>query len=1473
MARFAGRHPGVRFGSTMTVLDSGPSATIESALQQIDRAMRFHELEMAWVDGLRRHRLDEDRDRILARAGARLCVLDDTDDQWLRLCWLRMVADEFRRRGEQPLSDDLVGIVRSELREAFAHAEPDLDCLSSSLSAGVDLATITERFPRPAMTVRDLGRTAQQLQGSDLMALVPKEHVELATSVAEGLLPPRYLVAVVPDPWRITRDDLIRWSGPLEARGELPRLARRLVAETTEADRIDFPAGTGVSNPGFDGIVECDRGNQFVPTGLSGWELSVAKSDPNRKARDDYTNRAAEASMEAASETAYVALICANWKARQFEEEKSKEGHFRFVRALNVDDLEAWLECAPSTTIWLREQMVHPVTGCKSLSSWWQQWLKSTKIPLESEIVLAGRSDQADTLRDRCSQQGGGFVTIGGSVHRDEILAFVSAALCTGEPERVGADVLYVDDHDAAQRLLGSATPPGSTAPNTRQALTIVVPSNDFARHLPPGTNHRMIVPIPGSPQADIELKAVDSDIVAQRLRDAGRDIHSAHHLGGVARMSLLALRRHLAVSPELHRPRWATGPIDSTLRRGLLLGGWDESRKGDKQIVKEFVGQGYESVTDKLRQLDPGDAPMTATGDQWHSVAPEDTWTLLAHHLTRTDVKTFSEVANRVLTEPDPFHGLTGDELLLARFEGTRTRYSPSLKRAIATTLALFGNQPPVLQGTTTPDSGIASDVVATVLRSANKDATTKTWAVVVESLPLLAEAAPEAVLGALRTCLSEPHAFAGSIFTDSELDGLDRLPSPHLQILNALEIMAWSPEHLTAVVDMLARLAEIDPGGRYSNRPDNSLAAIMCTWLPSTTAGADERLNAVRMLRTSHNKVAWPLMLSMLPNERNFAEHKPGPRFRDWSEQRNGTTQSDQSLTVASVLEMLLEDVGSDPGRWVDLIPEIPSLPADLRTSMIEALDRVAASGPEEAFRSEVFPKLQDFLNLNREHSDTNWGLPDSELAVLDDVLGHLRPAETAVAHRHLFSGNLMYIDGVQATDGWDTFQDALKAKHAEAVEEIFADGGLSTVLAFAESVEQPHGVGSALSRCSPTLDIDILGAMDTAQEVVTQFALGYFSHRFTEIGWDGFDRLITEHDLPPQVAADLFRAPPPMESPWTRVDGLGNEVAGHYWARAGLSDLGHPKELGQLLEVSRRLREAGRVELALKMLAVRHETHKAQPDFAEEAAACLEQWLQNPTEPDQTQWTPSRLAKLFEVLDEHRESLGRRRVATLEWQYYPILHNHSGFKAPNLYREMAADPDFFVQLVELAFRPASKSAGSPSEPTETERQLALNAHRVLRCWPDSHFVTGLDDAGRIEARALDQWIDDARERLAKTDRTDIGDVMIGTALVSTPADANGEWPAVPVRNLLERLQNDQIESGLRCAVINQRGVTCRSPGDGGDQERDLAARYRNLSHRFAQWPRTAAVLEGLAKSYERESGIDDRDAEAHRRGLPYR
>ena len=110
-----------------------------------------------------------------------------------------------------------------------------------------------------------------------------------------------------------------------------------------------------------------------------------------------------------------------------------------------------------------------------------------------------------------------------------------------------------------------------------------------------------------------------------------------------------------------------------------------------------------------------------------------------------------------------------------------------------------------------------------------------------------------------------------------------------------------------------------------------------------------------------------------------------------------------------------------------------------------------------------------------------------------------------------------------------------------------------------------------------------------------------------------------------------------------------------------------------------------------------------------------------------------------------------------------------------------------------------------------------------------------------------------------------------MIGTALAAFPADPDGEWPGTAVRDLLEQLKCDRIDDGIRSAVLNRRGPVRCDLAAGGVQERELAAGYRQTARRFGQWPRTAAIFDGLARTYEHLAGIEDREAESHRRGLP--
>ena len=70
-------------------------------------------------------------------------------------------------------------------------------------------------------------------------------------------------------------------------------------------------------------------------------------------------------------------------------------------------------------------------------------------------------------------------------------------------------------------------------------------------------------------------------------------------------------------------------------------------------------------------------------------------------------------------------------------------------------------------------------------------------------------------------------------AVFADSDLD-IWESRSPHTGLLWALELLCWSEDYVAEACDTLARLAEIDPGGRLANRPAASLRRVLLPWFP---------------------------------------------------------------------------------------------------------------------------------------------------------------------------------------------------------------------------------------------------------------------------------------------------------------------------------------------------------------------------------------------------------------------------------------------------------------------------------------------------------------------------------------------------------------------------------------------------------------------------------------------------------------
>jgi alpha-L-fucosidase len=109
-----------------------------------------------------------------------------------------------------------------------------------------------------------------------------------------------------------------------------------------------------------------------------------------------------------------------------------------------------------------------------------------------------------------------------------------------------------------------------------------------------------------------------------------------------------------------------------------------------------------------------------------------------------------------------------------------------------------------------------------------------------------------------------------------------------------------------------------------------------------------------------------------------------------------------------------------------------------------------------------------------------------------------------------------------------------------------------------------------------------------------------------------------------------------------------------------------------------------------------------------------------------------------------------------------------------------------------------------------------------------------------------------------------------MIGQLLAAAPADSDGLWPCAPVREALEEAASLNIAAGMSMGVYNSRGAHWR--GEGGDQERSLAEKYRTWAQRLQfESPYVANLLEQIASSYDREAAREDAEAAARKRLHP--
>ncbi len=670
------------------------------------------------------------------------------------------------------------------------------------------------------------------------------------------------------------RDDLLRWPSNVAA-GEFPRLIRRLVWETApDAVQLGFPAGSGTSAGDWDGSVRTVTGNAMVPAGLSVWELSVMTSGIEAKADSDFDKRTSTPDGSPTTEAEYIEAILRPWRDRRKWAAGKSGGRWKNVRGYGVDDIEEWLESAPVTHSWVSELLGLAPHGYQAVETWWRKWAAATSPVLSAGVVLAGRGDAVAALESRL--KGTPTTTTIGGGSPEEIRVFIAAVLdrqASAGDSRWRSRAAFVDQVTSWRAL---AERPGP--------LILVPVTADAATEAALGAAHHILIPVTAD-SADIELPPVDADTAVTALRSAGLGEKAAEEAGRLARRSLQSMRRSLANKPELHTPAWASSPT-RTLRSLLMAGRWNQDHDADKTAVANLAGIDYDTLREELAELNQASDPfITQIGPAWMLASVQDAWIQLRRAVREDDLGRLEPVIRRVLLERDPALDLPPDDRWYAATVGKSRAHSGDLRRGLAVTLALLGVHGEVIDaGHGASGTKWADYIVRVLLREANADATGDTWNSLADVLPPLAEAAPDAFLDGVRDAAAGPAPVIAAMFTDSGPRTATREFSRHHQVLWGLERLAWSPDHFGRVIGLLARLAEIDPGGYMRNRPFNSLVSILSMQFPEPPASSSARMEAINRLRERNPAVAWPLMIDLLPSPRALHDPTQKPEFRDW-------------------------------------------------------------------------------------------------------------------------------------------------------------------------------------------------------------------------------------------------------------------------------------------------------------------------------------------------------------------------------------------------------------------------------------------------------------------------------------------------------------------------------------------------------------------------------------------------------------
>lgn len=891
----------------------------------------------------------------------------------------------------------------------------------------------------------------------------------------------------------------------------------------------------------------------------------------------------------------------------------------------------------------------------------------------------------------------------------------------------------------------------------------------------------------------------------------------------------------------------WSHHEYASNLAIANLLGSWNENIEADITIAEQLAQENYAIWIPQMRELLLQiESPITLKNGVWTITERQELLQILGPRLFDGDLNIFKQCVTTVLAEHDPQFELPPEQRYAAGIHGKTLKYSRYLRKGLSESLALLGSYPALLSNCSTGKSEVA---VVSTIRDIFSNSDWVLWGSLNNLLPLLAEAAPNEFMSAVEIALQQTPCPFDNLF---EQEGKGIMGGNYLTgLLWALETLAWDDQYLIRVSVILGELTSHDPGGKWSNRPSNSLTTIFLPWLPQTTAPIEKRKVAIQTLQKENPKAAWELLLSLLPNHNQISSGSCKPTWRkiipeNWSEE---ATQAEYWEQVGLYADMTVEMADNDVIKLEELSDHLDNLPKPSLDKILEHLSSEDIIGKPENERVALWTSLKDFIAKHERFANAKSALGSELIAKIIEITRKLAPQNRLYLHQRLFIERDM--DLYEEKGDWQEQQKKLEDSRQLAIKEILDIDGSEGVVRFASMVESPWKVGiSSGLLASPGLDsVVIPDLLEVGSKKLKQFASGFVWGRYHSQGWAWIDTTNMSKWLHSQIGQFLAYLPFTSET-WKRSKELLGEFEGIYWTRVSVNPYQVDSELYVAID---KLIEYGRSNSAI--ICLYKNLHDKQPlDQTRTTKALLSAVpLKEPLSSMDTYY----IIDIIKAM-QNDPNTDPQDLFNVEWAYLPLLERDRDASPKSLENRLAADPYFFCEVIRRVYR-SKKDPKPEQEPTEQQKAVATNAYRLLREW---RTPPGLQPDGIFSKEQLMIWLESTKATCTESGHIKVALTHVGHVLAHCPPDPEGLWINRTAAEVLNAKDAATIRDGFVTEILNSRGMHFVDPN--GKAEMELSEKYikQAVDAENAGYHRLALSLRQLAGWYVNEANriIDD-------------